>query len=158
MSKKAQVILLKNTGKNFIEKTNEIIRNKARIEDITQRIFKIRLFKMKKDAFSIMKTNISPNNWKYSTIELVTDRISKSVTLKNFNSFRESIELIKSKSRLVSTVREHSLLSTNQSVLKECFRRLKMNFKDLNLHNNKNKDIARKYLRFWVEKLRSKQI
>lgn len=158
MSKKAQVILLKNTGKNFIEKTNEIIRNKARIEDITQRIFKIRLFKMKKDAFSIMKTKISPNNWKFSTIELVTDRISKSVTLKNFNSFRESIELIKSKSRLVSTVREHSLLSTNQSVLKECFRRLKMNFKDLNLHNNNNKDIARKYLRFWVEKLRSKQI
>lgn len=144
MSKKAQVILLKNTGKNFIEKTNEIIKNKARIEDVSQRLSKITRFKLLKSGFATLKSIIHNQNWKLSTIELATNRMTKTFVSKHFNSFRESIEIQKSKSRLKSTAREHSLMSTNQSVLKECFRRLKMNSNELNINSDKNKDIARK--------------
>lgn len=77
MSKKAQVILLKNTGKNFIQKTNEIIKNKLRIEDVSNRLMKITKFKQLKNAFATFKSVTLNTNWKLSTIDSATLQMTK---------------------------------------------------------------------------------
>lgn len=48
MSKKAQVILLKNSGKTFLERSNEIVKKKFVTIEITERLINIRQFRSKK--------------------------------------------------------------------------------------------------------------
>lgn len=57
MSKKAQVILLKNTGKTFLERSNEIVKKKNVTVEKTERLINIKQFRSIKQAFEILKKN-----------------------------------------------------------------------------------------------------
>jgi len=48
MSKKAQVILLKNSGKTFLERSNELVKKKNVTVEITERLLNIKQFRSKK--------------------------------------------------------------------------------------------------------------